>query len=118
MGRKRKSEFEVKKSKIPNGERVWYIIGRPNGIRQRAWFKTQEAAKAEANERNINVQNVGGSVMIDHALIADAKDAVARLQPHGKSIRDAVTYYLAHLEKLSKSVSVPIFTARILAEYA
>jgi hypothetical protein len=59
MGRRSKPEFEVKKSAVPNGDLSWFIIGRPNGRRVRAWFPSKEKAQAEAKERNIKMRKLG-----------------------------------------------------------
>jgi hypothetical protein len=55
MGRRAKPEYQVfragKKDGKPNGTKKWYIVGRPEGKRIRAWFETKEAAEAEATEQ-------------------------------------------------------------------
>jgi hypothetical protein len=58
-GRPVVSEYQVKKAKKPNSGKVWHIVGRPNGKRIRAWFKSKEAAQAEATERNIAMRKLG-----------------------------------------------------------
>jgi transposase len=45
-------------SKIPNGNKHWYITGRPEGKRVRAWFDTKEKAQAEAKECNSYLRDV------------------------------------------------------------
>jgi integrase len=107
MGRNAKPEFEVKKSTVPNGEQNWFIIGRPNGKRVRAWFPTKEKAQAEATERNVKMRKLGSdSAQVDNSLIVMAIEGAAKLAPFGKSIRDAVNFYANHLAKNSSSVSV------------
>jgi hypothetical protein len=93
MGRRAKPEYEVKKSKIPNGKMYWYIVGFPNGKRTRAWFTTKEKAKAEAEERNNTLQRLGEDVAeVDHALIVMATEGTGILAPFGKTLRDAVFF--------------------------
>ena len=48
MARPSIREYQIKRANAPNGDKVWHIVGRPNGKRIRAWFKTKEAAQAEA----------------------------------------------------------------------
>lgn len=68
--RKKQPEFKVYKATKPNGNRRWYIIGRPQGQRIRAWFATKEAAEAEANERNLKMRRLGDvAVTLDHDLL-------------------------------------------------
>ena len=61
--RKKQPEFRVYKSSTPNGNRKWYIIGRPAGKRIRAWFATKEQAEAEATERNVKMRKLGETVV-------------------------------------------------------
>ena len=50
---------------------MWHIVGRPNGQRIRAWFKTKEAAQAEATERNLAMRKLGeNAVALDAVLIS------------------------------------------------
>jgi hypothetical protein len=82
MGRNAKPEFEVKKSTVPNGEQNWFIIGRPNGKRVRAWFPTKEKAQAEATERNVKMRKLGSdSAQVDNSLIVMAIEGAAKLAP-------------------------------------
>jgi hypothetical protein len=68
-----KPDFKAAYSKEPNGKKHWYIIGRPEGDRVRAWFRTKEEAQAEANERNTKMRKLGErAVTLDHALVASA----------------------------------------------
>lgn len=122
MGRPAKPEYEVKKSSVPNGERIWYIIGRPNGVKKRAWFPTREKAQAEATERNAKLRKLGqDSAKVDNSLIVMAVEGATRLAPHGKTIRDAVDFFEAHLIQLnltSNSVSVAELCRIVRAEFA
>ena len=107
MGRHAKAEYEVKKSSVPNGELYWYIIGRPNGVKKRAWFPTKTKAQAEATERNIKLRRLGqDSAKVDNSLIVMAAEGATELAPFGKTIRDAVLFYKAHLNQTTNSVSV------------
>ena len=89
--RKKQPEFRVYKSSTPNGNRRWYIIGRPAGKRIRAWFATKEQAEAEATERNVKMRKLGETVVtLDHDLLSAATEAATLLKPYGKGLRDAV----------------------------
>jgi hypothetical protein len=96
----------VKKSTLANSDLTWFIIGRPNGQRVRAWFASKEKATAEATERNIKIRKLEQeSVKLDYNLISMATEGQTELRPFGKSIRDAVNFYKAHLTRTSASVS-------------
>jgi integrase len=117
--RKKQPQFVVHKAKKPHGACRWYIIGRPDGKRIRAWFPTKEAADAEATERNVKMRKLGNvAVTLDHELIAIAKDGTALLQPHGKTLRDAVTFYLTHLQTVSKAVLGKDLCAAVRREFS
>src|SRR5262245_50239924 len=98
MGRPAISEYQVKKSKKQNRGKFWYIVGRPNGKRIRAWFGTKEKAQAEATERNIAMRKLGqDAVALDAVLAETARDGATRLKPFGKALKDAIDFYLNHL---------------------
>jgi integrase len=110
--------FRVGKSEIGNGNKKWFIVGRPNGKRQRAWFKTKEQAEAEAEERNHKIRQFGESVVsVDPALLSEATEVQTLLKSYGKTIRDAGAFYLAHLKRVNASCSVNELVDRVLAEY-
>jgi hypothetical protein len=94
MGRRAIPEFQVFESSFPNGKKKWYIAGRPNGVRIRAWFSTKEAAKAEATERNLKLRKLGeAAAEVDNRLIVMASEGAGKLAPFDKTIRDAVDFY-------------------------
>jgi hypothetical protein len=55
--RRPQPQFVVHKSPKPNGKQSWYIVGRPDGQRVRAWFNTEEQALKEADRRNQEMEN-------------------------------------------------------------
>jgi integrase len=119
MGRRARPEYAVHRSKRPNGGMNWYIIGRPDGKRIRAWFTSKEKAQAEATERNTKLRKLGSeAVTVDNALIEQAKEAARKLEPHGKTIMDAVRHYLDHLNQISLSVPFSALAAQVRAEFA
>jgi hypothetical protein len=117
MGRRAISEYQVKRAKVPNGKKSWKIIGRPNGKIIRAWFPTREAAQAEATERNNVMRKLGEDVVsLDAVLASVAVDGAARLKPFGKTVKDAIDFYLIHLNNLHHSISGRELESRTLAE--
>ena len=80
MARPSKPQFTVQKSSSGNGGLFWFIIGRPNGKRVRAWFATKEKAQAEATERNAKMRKLGeDSVQVDNSLILMATEGATQL---------------------------------------
>jgi hypothetical protein len=104
---------------VPNGGKVWHIVGRPNRTRIRAWFKTKEAAQAEATERNLAMRKLGeNAVALDAVLAETARDGATRLKPYGKTLKDAIDFYLSHLIALQSSISARELESRIVARFA
>jgi integrase len=118
MKRQRGSEFVVSKAGKPNGRCSWYISGRPGGRRIRAWFETKEAATVEANERNQKMRQLGEvAVTLDHSLIGAVMTDAALLAPYGKTVHDAVVFYLAHLKNINKTLLGKDFCDKIRTEF-
>jgi integrase len=114
-----KPDFRIGYSKVLNGNKHWYIIGRPEGDRVRAWFRTKEEAQAEANERNTKMRKLGErAVTLDHALVAPATRGATLLQVYGKTVEDAIQFYLAHLKSLHASCTGNQLVERVKAEFA
>lgn len=77
---------------------------REAGKRKRKFFETKLAADSWAAFKNAERDTHGiAHAEFSEALRVMAQNAVERLQPHGKTIDDAVGYYLAHLEASAKS---------------
>jgi integrase len=116
--RTKQAEFKVYKSPTPNGKRYWYIIGRPAGKRIRAWFESKEQAEAEATERNLKIRKLGETALtLDHDLLSAATEAATLLRPYDKGLRDAVAFYVRHLQAVSAAVPGSELCARIRAEF-
>ena len=83
----------------------FYIDGlKVNGKRKRLFFHTEKEALAELKrlEKQLRIEGEqGASISADIRI--EAAQANARLAPFGKSIRDAVDFYLRHLEQISTS---------------
>ena len=82
--RPKKWLFEVQKSSVPNGSKYWFIIGRPNGARIRAWFATEKEAKAEADKRNKELEDYGSKAYsLSASQRAQAEEAIHILEALG-----------------------------------
>ncbi|HEY0791491.1 MAG TPA: hypothetical protein VGD78_10550 [Chthoniobacterales bacterium] len=111
-------EFKVHRSPVPNGERSWYIIGRPNGQRQRTWFPSRAAAQAEATERNLKMKRLGAlAVTLDHDILSAATEVTTLLKPYGKTLRDAGAFYLRHLQSTAQSLTGAELVSRVQLEF-
>jgi integrase len=80
-------------------------------------FETLEAAKAYAAKQEIEAQNAGARAATtigdkERRAMLDAKE---RLAPHGKTLMDALNFYLAHLEATTKSSTVDAMVETLLS---
>ena len=112
---RRLENTKSKRANAPNGDKVWYIVGRPNSKRIRAWFKTKEAAQAEATERNLAMRKLGEKRR--RARRGLSRDGATRLKPFGKTLKDAIDFYLSHLIALQSSISARELESRIVARF-
>jgi integrase len=86
----------------------WCIEGlRVDGKRKRLFFKTKTAAEQELVRIKTKQKREGAAAL----LLSDATRVMAlegerKLAPFGKTLADAVTFYLRHLEDSQRSISV------------
>jgi integrase len=116
MPREQSQLFVVKKNKDPKAKYPYYIHAYVLGKRQRYYFRTEKAAKQEANERNAEITSVGSNDQLPHSLRIQAFEASRRLEPFGKTISDATEFYIRHLERLKSSISFSELEKRVNTE--
>jgi integrase len=117
MPRPRPTEFVVKESKTPFKGKTWRVIGYVDGQRKQYWFDTDKEARADAADRNAERAAYGSKVNLDAEARLEAFRASELLRPHGKTIMDAVRYYLSHLNQLSASVPFSTLASRVRQEF-
>jgi integrase len=86
------------------GERYWQLVWpKHGGGRSRQAFKLKTEAERKMAEKKAEIASFGAAAAsIPEALRVAAVDAQDRLKPHGKSIGDAVDFYLEHLQAQAK----------------
>jgi hypothetical protein len=104
MPRKRPTLFEVRYSAKPNRDNFWRIVGFKDGKRKQFWYKTQEDAEKAAADLNAEIAAYGTQVSLSSVDRLRAITAADRLQAYGKTIEDAVNFYIAHLDQLNASI--------------
>jgi hypothetical protein len=91
-------------AKYKSATSPWVIEGlRDNRRRRRLFFETKEAA--EVKLRQIRGEG-NGSFVLDDSLRLMARDCTLALKPFGKTIRDATSFYLQHLNRSETTVTV------------
>jgi integrase len=93
----------------------FYVRYREAGKPRRKFFETREAAKSFAGFKNAErTQNGVIHAEFPEKLRNMAQEATERLQPFGKTIRDATDHYVRYLKATEKSCSVEQLVKELL----
>jgi len=117
MPRPRPTLFEVRYSAKPNRDNHWRIVGFKNGKRKQYWYKSEEDAKAGADDLNAEIAVYGTQVSLSSFDRLRAIHAAERLRPYGKTIDDAVNHYILYLDQLASSVPFSRLASRVREEF-
>jgi integrase len=118
MPRPRPHLFTVRYCRKPFRGRNWYVSGFAGGKRVQLWFASEKEAKSAAAFRNAEVKEHGNKAApLSPAHHMEAVAAIEKLAPYGKSILEAVSFYLGHLDRQASSVSVRALCERVGAEF-
>ena len=100
-----KPAYRIKKYKHP---RLKYVVrSKISGKWERKFFETKAEAGTYARQKEIELLNQGReAVQFPSWLRIQAQQGQERLQPHGKTISDAVEFYVKQLEATQKSAKV------------
>lgn len=86
------------------------------GNRSRQFFETKKAAKTFAQQKDIELMNGGmEAAQFPSALRVMAGEASAALSPFGRTIMDAVNFYLPHLQAMNRTCTFRALTDELLA---
>ena len=108
-----KHGFRIKPYKHPKLKFV--VRGKVRGKWDRKYFRTKGDAQSYCDLKNVELTNQGKeAVEFPSWLRVMAGKAHEQLHPHGQTIHDAVSFYLAHLAKLKKSVLVTQATEELI----
>lgn len=88
---------------------------RIGGKRSRKFFRHDESEKrdkfmADEHARLAAVAASDRALVTNEALLTEAANAHKTLQPYGKSLVDAVSFYVQHLEAMAKHDATPLAT--------
>ena len=115
-----KASDPVKCRELPKGHSQrkvkgyrWLVESRLGGIRSRKFFRHDESEKrdkhiADLNTRADKLAKKDRAIVSDEILLTDAAAAFKALQPFGKSLGDAVAFYVQHLETTAKRDATPL----------
>ncbi len=80
--------------------------GMVDGKRVRYFFGSRSEAETKAEQLRIEKKNVGlAAFALTDSERAQAAECIELLRPFGKSLRDAVDYYLPHLKSINRSIT-------------
>jgi integrase len=93
----------------------WYLDLRPFN-RGRKFFKTKAEAEAERLRQITTLERHGREALnLSQKEVSDFLHAKKKLAVHGKSINDAATFYLDHLERIRRcNITVSQLSAEVL----
>jgi hypothetical protein len=97
MSRHRPLLFTVRYCEKPFRGRHWYVSGFKGGKRIQLWFRSEKEAKAAAANRNAEIKAHGTQVSLSPVDRIQAIAAAEKLGPYGKSILEAVDFFVAQL---------------------
>jgi len=100
-----KPAYRIKKYKHP---RLKYVVrSKISGKWERKFFETKAEAETYTQQKEIELLNQGREgVQFPSWLRIQAQQGQERLQSHGKTISDAVEFYVKHLETTQRSAKV------------
>jgi len=117
MPRRRPLFYEVRHSDTPCGKNHWRIVGFENGKRKQFWFPTKADAQAGADEKNAEIAAHGSQFTLTFEERTQARIAIDRLAPLGKTLAEAVSYYINHLAKTTASVPFATLAQHVRSEF-
>lgn len=108
--------FRLREYNDPARPTLHFLVTfRQAGKRKRKFFSTKKEAEAFGQRLKVEFQNTGAEgVAFPSALRIMASECASLLEPHGKTLRDAVAFYVAHLRQQENSVSVNAATAELI----
>ena len=117
MPRTRPILFSVKYCEMPFRDRHWHVSGFTGDKRIQLWFRSEREAKAAAANRNAEIKAHGTQVALSPVDRIQAIAAAEKLAPYGKSIAEAVDFFVAHLDRLASSIAAIELCERVEAEF-
>jgi integrase len=101
----RKTAITIKKVKVGNGRRLWCVTWPKIGKgRNRQFFNDKAEAETVFDQKKIEQENFGtAGLSYSDRQRNEYRECAEKLQPFGKTIRDAVEFYLPHLRASNRT---------------
>src|SRR6516164_5498287 len=100
----RKTRLKLRERKV-RGVLMWEVtVPQRGGGRSRRYFSTKKEAQGFVAVAATEAENYGlAALSIPEGLRVEAAAAHRKLKPYGRTITDAVTFYVAHLQQVATS---------------
>lgn len=109
---------KVRKYRDAQRPKLKYIVAykEDGGKRKRSFFETREKAQAFADDWNVRLKNEGREVVVsfDSSLRVMASECAEQLAKFGKSIADATAFFVDHLQKAARSITVAALVDEVI----
>jgi integrase len=101
----RKTAINLRKVKVGNGQRLWCVTWPKIGKgRNRQFFKDKAEAETVLQQKLVEQENYGtAGTSFSERQRSEYLECTERLQPFGMTIRDAVNFYLPHLQATKRT---------------
>src|ERR1700730_3673226 len=108
-----RKRFQVRKYKHP---RLKFVVNyREAGKRKRTFFETREQANAFAAFKNAQLRKFGvEGAEFSSRLREMAQECVERLSAHGKTLKDATDFLVAHLKASERSITAAALVGQLI----
>jgi integrase len=112
----RKTAIKLIKVKAGNGRRLWCVTWPRIGTgRNRQFFKDKTEAETVLQQKLVEDENQGRSgLSFNERQRAEYLECVEKLQPFGVTIRDAVNFYLPHLQATNRTCTAAELVKELL----
>jgi integrase len=112
----RKTKLALTKTKVNGGRYYCVTLPKLGGGRNRRFFKDKAEAETFLRLAEVQQENYGTAALsISDALRVEAIECCESLQPYGKTLRDAVRFYMTYLKTITGSRKVGEVVADLLA---
>ena len=95
---------KIRKVQHKNGTNAWLVDGRTSGKGTRWFFPSKIEAETKADLLRVKRRNQGtAAIHFPERLRNEALECNQLLAPFGKTLRDAVKFYLPHLQTTNRT---------------
>jgi integrase len=107
----------IREIQYKSGASAYLVDGRIGRKGKRHFFETKEEAEIRAQQLRVARENEGAAAIknFDERLRLEALQCAEKLKAFGKTLRDAVEFYLPHLEATNRTCTIEELLERLLA---